>query len=178
MSEQQRIIALLKQQLEDRDKVRGKPKWSRLTNEYNRGLHQKIQYKGSRLVQEGVKKTPVTDYDRFAPWRTKGAIQNIIKKKGTWEHLIQPILNEAEQRRNTYDARRPANVDKSPKSPDEKELPNPDAPKTKAEIKITNEARRDERRREAELRRQRKNVVDLESDEDEDEDDDMEEDDY
>ena len=139
-------------------------------------------------MQEGVKKTSVTDYDRFAPWRTKGAIQNIIKKKGTWKHLIQPILNEAEQRRIRYDARRPANVDKSPKSPEEKELPNPDAPKTKAEIKVTNEKRREERRREAELRKQHKEVVDLESEEDEnegnamdgveDEDHDMEEDDY
>ena len=79
-------------------------------------------------------------------------------------------------------------MDKSPKSPEEKELPNPDAPKTKAEIKVTNEKRREERRREAELRKQHKEVVDLESEEDEnegnamdgveDEDHDMEEDDY
>ncbi|PVH87806.1 hypothetical protein DL98DRAFT_525096 [Cadophora sp. DSE1049] len=178
--EQQRIVSLLKNQLEDQRKIRGKPKWNRLANAYNRELHQTVQSKGSRLVQEGVKKVPVTDYDRFAPWRTKGAIQNIIKKEGTWKHLVKPILDEAKERRRKYDAQRPDNVVASPASRDEQELPNPDAPKSKAQVKATNAARREARKKEASLKKTDKEVIVLESSEEEEEDeyegDDMDED--
>ncbi|KAH7382996.1 hypothetical protein BKA64DRAFT_712838 [Cadophora sp. MPI-SDFR-AT-0126] len=168
VSEQQRIITLLKQQLEDQRKIRGKPKWNRLANAYNRELHQTIQFKGSRLVQEGVKKVPVTDYDRFAPWRTKGAIQNIIKK-GTWKSLIDPILTEAKERRRQYDVQRPDNVVESDDSRDEKELPNPDAPKSKAQVRATNAARKEARKKEASSKK-RAEVVVLGSSEEESED--------
>ncbi|KAK0113899.1 hypothetical protein ONS96_014749 [Cadophora gregata f. sp. sojae] len=179
MSEQQRIISLLKQQLQNRDKVRARPKWNRLANAYNRELHGTIQFKGSKLVQEGVKKLPVTDYDRFAPWRTKGAIQNIIKKEGTWKHLTKPILDGAKERRRQYDAQRPDNVVASPGSQDEKELPNPDAPKTKAQVKQTNAARREARREEASSKKGQAAIVvnsSSEDYEDEDDEDDTDED--
>ncbi|KAG4435854.1 hypothetical protein IFR05_008651 [Cadophora sp. M221] len=143
VSEQKLIIELLKQQLEDPHRVRSAPLWGRLANEYNRRLSEKIQSKGSRLVQEGVKKMPVLDYDRSAPWRSKGAIKNIIGKP-SWKDLINPILEAAVERRARYEReRRPSDSPSPPHSKDEKEILNPKpGPISKEESKAIADQRR------------------------------------
>ncbi|KAH6721089.1 hypothetical protein BKA61DRAFT_567695 [Leptodontidium sp. MPI-SDFR-AT-0119] len=156
VSEQQLIIDLLKQQLEDPQRIRSAPHWGRLVNSYNRLLSGSIQPKGSRLVQEGVKKKPVLDYDRSAPWRSKGALKNIITKP-SWKDLIDPILEAAVERRARYDRERnPSDSPSPPHSRDEKEIPNPTpGPISKEESKALAQKRRDQRKEELKALRKR-----------------------
>ncbi|KAH7369652.1 hypothetical protein BKA65DRAFT_544383 [Rhexocercosporidium sp. MPI-PUGE-AT-0058] len=147
--EQKLIIDLLRQQLEDPLKVRPAPRWGRLINAYNRLLQDVIQKKGSRLVQSGVKNKPVLDYDRAAPWRSKGAIQTIIGKQ-TWKNLINPILEAAIKRRAQHDVDRKERGSTGRGSPeiseDEEEILNPNpVPKSKEEIKELAGKRRKQR---------------------------------
>ena len=113
--EKQKLLQMIEEQL----KIHRRPRWNRLTNEYNRHFQGQVQLRGEKQVFGGrnLDGRHLAE-DRAAPWRTRSALEGQTFKWREYHDLL-------DARDMMEDAASDASTPVIESDDDEEELPDP-----------------------------------------------------